>query len=303
MLASLHLRSAREARARGRPSRWPGGLARIRLALAVGGLAACSGASPPLRSPAPDDARGLLEATDFLGNRTEKLEASVEIFGIALGTLESRVCPEPSNGAATVQTRVEASPLLSAVRRSSGEARTELGAPLQEPRASDYRFVEGDLLRHYEVSYRAGAYQYVYDNGGETRLTGRIDVPGGAYPHDMHSAMALIRAWRPRLGEQGHFFAVLGRRLWRVDLEAQGPEVIRVAGTPRLTQRIRGRALRLWRESTDRRDRAFSVWVSDDAERVPLHVSAETALGDLTVSLTGYSSGLGACTPARLAKR
>jgi hypothetical protein len=35
--------------------------------------------------------------------------------------------------------------------------------------------------------------------------------------------------------------------------------------------------------------RTFTVWLTDDADRVPLRVLANTELGDITVDLTDYS--------------
>ena len=35
--------------------------------------------------------------------------------------------------------------------------------------------------------------------------------------------------------------------------------------------------------------RTFTVWLSDDADRVPLKVSAKTELGEITVDLTDYT--------------
>ena len=40
---------------------------------------------------------------------------------------------------------------------------------------------------------------------------------------------------------------------------------------------------------TDKPMRTFTVWLSDDADRVPLRVLASTELGDVTVDLTDYS--------------
>ena len=40
---------------------------------------------------------------------------------------------------------------------------------------------------------------------------------------------------------------------------------------------------------TPRPTRTFTVWLSDDADRVPLKVAAKTELGDVVMNLTEYS--------------
>ena len=37
--------------------------------------------------------------------------------------------------------------------------------------------------------------------------------------------------------------------------------------------------------------RTFSVWLSDDADRVPLRVVGHTELGDVTMELVEYTRG------------
>jgi hypothetical protein len=39
---------------------------------------------------------------------------------------------------------------------------------------------------------------------------------------------------------------------------------------------------------SDKPARTFTVWLSDDADRVPLKVSAKTELGDIVMVLTDY---------------
>lgn len=252
-------------------------------------------------SPSASEPSRLLQAAAPPTARSERLQASVQLFGIPLAELQSDICSRDS-GAASVHTRVVANSVFRALRSGSGEARTELLAGLHEPLVSDYRFVEGDVLRHYEVSHQPGRYQYVYDNGGRASRKGRIQVPEGAYPHDMHSAMALIRGWEPSLDERAHFFAVLGRRLWRVELHARGPEVLKLGGGARLSRRIEGRAVRLWKSQKVPRERVFTVWVSDDPARVPLHMTAETSIGDVRLSLEDHALNPAACAPDEAAR-
>jgi hypothetical protein len=225
-----------------------------------------------------------LPAGARLPARAELLQAEVELFGLPLGHLESKLCPGADT--TTIETHVEPAALVQALRRSGGDARTEFAALSPSPRVSDYQIQDGDLLRHYRVDHRDGAFDYLYDNGGEARRSGNGSVPEGAFPHDLQSALVLLRAWRPRLGEVGYFYVVLGRRLWRTEVTVAGPQVLKTETVPRLTQRLDGVSVRLWQPS-EVEPRRFSLWLSEDPERLPLRMVADASFGQVTLSLTG----------------
>lgn len=231
----------------------------------------------------------------------EVLRAEVEVFGLQIGTLQSSLCPPTAEALGTMETSVTSAPIVNVIRRTSGDAKTQFSALAPGPRASEYSFRDGDLLRHYRVEYGAGNYQYVYDNGGPQTLTGQNEVPEGASPHDLHSAMLLLRAWRPRLDEAAYFYVVLGRKLWRVDVRAAGPQVIKTQGAPRLTHRVDGVAVRL-QQSPEVAPRRFSVWLSEGSDRVPVRMVADASFGELTMTLTERDVGGNRCAPRDVAK-
>jgi hypothetical protein len=212
----------------------------------------------------------------------ELLQADIALLGLPIAHLESSVCP--GRDFTTIATRVEPAALINALHRSGGDARSELTglAALR----SDVHIQDGGLLRHYQTEHRAGSFDYQYDNGGEARRTGHGAVPEAAFPHDLQSALLLLRGWRPRLGETGFFYVVLGRRLWRTEVTYAGPQVLRTSGTPRLTHRLDGVSMRLWQPS-EIEPRRFSLWLSEDAERVPLRMVADASFGEVTLTLTG----------------
>jgi len=225
--------------------------------------------------------------------QAERLQADVVLFGLPLGHLESSLCP--GGDSTTIETHVEPAALVNALHRSGGDARTEL-APLSPfPRWSDYNIQDGDLLRHYRVDHREGGFDYLYDNGGEATRTGQGSVPEGAFPHDLQSALVLLRAWRPRLGEVGYFYVVLGRRLWRTEVTYAGPQVLKTESVPRLTQRLDGVSVRLWQPSGVE-PRRFSLWLTEDPERLPLRMVADASFGQVTLTLTGRKLGHLACS-------
>jgi hypothetical protein len=274
-----------------------------RAASAVRGLGLCAGmllasacGQSALSEPAdPGRPQGRLLPLPDEGKRQsgEVLHAQVELLGLRLGTLETASCPARGQLPATVETQITGASLVNLIRKVGGDAKTELSGS-RAPRWSEYNFREGDILRHYRVEYQPGRYDYLYDNGGEASRTGQGDVPEGASPHDLHSAVLLLRGWRPRLGERAHFYVVAGRRLWRVDVRSAGPQVIETQGSARLTYRIDGKGVRLWEEA-DTSPRQFSLWLSDDVDRVPVRMQADSKLGAITMTLTEREQSSASC--------
>jgi len=219
---------------------------------------------------------------DLAGLPSEAFEAKIELLGLSMGTLHSTRCT--SGDATTLQTRIQPAALVNMLHRTGGDARTELGALALAPSVSEFNVQDGDLLRHYEVEHRPGAYDYAYDNGGEARRTGQETVPEGAYPHDLQSALLLLRSWRPRLGETGYFYVVLGRRLWRVEATSAGPEMLQTESGPQLTHRLDGTSVRLWQPS-EVEPRRFSLWLSEDSNHVPLRMVADASFGEVSLRL------------------
>lgn len=110
--------------------------------------------------------------------------------------------------------------------------------------------------------------------------------------HDTHSAMAQIRGWKATPGTTRSVFVVGGRRLWRVDVKYLGNETIGTELGNRATVKFEGSSFRAksnFQVENDKPARTFIVWLSDDADRVPLKVVAHTEIGDLTVDLTEYN--------------
>jgi hypothetical protein len=119
----------------------------------------------------------------------------------------------------------------------------------------------------------------------------KIDF-GAMTVHDTHSAMAQLRGWHAAPGTIRTVFVVGGRRLWRVDVRYAGEDTIGTALGNRRTIHLEGASYRArpnFNLESDKPARTFSVWLSDDADRVPLKMSAHTELGEVTMELTEYT--------------
>lgn len=110
--------------------------------------------------------------------------------------------------------------------------------------------------------------------------------------HDTHSAMAQLRGWRAPRGTTRSVFVVGGRRLWRVDVTYVGEETIGTAIGNRRVVHYDGASYRATAKlgvEPGKPARTFSVWLSDDADRVPLKMAAKTELGEITMTLLEYN--------------
>ena len=91
---------------------------------------------------------------------------------------------------------------------------------------------------------------------------------------DLHTAITLLRAWRPTAAERREVDVEIGGGRFRVEVWL-GARV-----------KLRMPALRFDGIAADQFP--FSIWISDDADRVPLRARVETKFGEVAVELVGY---------------
>ena len=126
---------------------------------------------------------------------------------------------------------------------------------------------------------------------GKPKVVRQVFEFGTSTAHDAHSAMAAIRTWRPEAGATRTLWVMGGRRVWRSDVTFAGRESLGTGVGNVAALRLDGVGYRLKSDrsvDTTKVPRRFTVWMSDDADRVPLRVQAETELGDVTIDLLDY---------------
>lgn len=256
-------------------------------------LCACAAQIPSTALPPAKNMQQ--RSTGVIPVQFEQLTAQVDLLGILLGSIDSRICSDEGSGKVRLSTTMQSGPLVSLVKRIKSEAQTDLDATKLLPTESEYGFRDGKFLRHYKVRHLPGVFEHSYDNGGRRRRIGRQRVPEGAFPHDLHSAVVAIRNWRPRLGDKGTLYIVLGRRLWRVDLVARGAEVITIDKQPRVAFRVDGHAARLALPELPPIERDFGLWLSEGSERIPLRLVADSKLGEITILLRNRRTNADVC--------
>lgn len=108
---------------------------------------------------------------------------------------------------------------------------------------------------------------------------------------DLNAVMIALRQLEAPAGAQLELESFRSRFVWRTRLTVAGREALRteLGRVPALRIDGWGHGLRRDGELNDEPERRFSLWISDDADRVPLLLVGATDYGDLRMEITSYS--------------
>jgi hypothetical protein len=273
----------------------------VRLALLTLAAAGCAGAEATTLPPAPA-VRPVAAPVEVGLNPGETMAFEVRLAGIVAGEAEVAVGALGAfegHRAVVVKSRAATAGAVAMVRHVVDESTTVIDMDTGRPLALDSQVEQGDARITATARFTDTAADITYTRPNETEphrmridFSKGIAATPGATAHDPLSAMAQLRGWRAAPGSRRTVFVVGGRRLWRVDLACAGQDTIGSAIGNRRAIRFTGEAYRARRDfapETPKPSRTFTVWLSDDADRVPLKVVAKTELGDVVMTLTEYS--------------
>lgn len=225
----------------------------------------------------------------------EAMAFEVKIAGLTAGEAQLAVGAlgdYQGHRSVIVKSRAATAGAAAIVRHIVDEATTIIDMDTGRPLAIDTLVEQGDTKTTARGTFREHTAEITYVRDGVVRPhVQRIDL-GAHTVHDAHSAMADLRGWRAAPGAKRAVFVVGGRRLWRVDVTFVGEDTIGSALGNRRALRFTGDSYRIKRDlsvETAKPSRTFSVWLSDDADRVPLKVAARTELGEVVIELTEYN--------------
>jgi hypothetical protein len=278
-----------------------GGLATLAIATAL--TLSCGGriARVPAPEPASTDAASLAPLTPLddvkpLFVAGENITWEVTFRGIEGGRARMAVGnPTLVDGRHVLALRADAesSGLLAVVKTIHDDVAAwvdlDTGLPLRTEGSAN---TSGKEL-HSETIFDHAAHRAAIDfTVGSTRQkTGRRLPPGETY--DPLGIILILRGWDAPDGARTSFATMGGRTLWRTELTVDARET----RSTRLGQvacvRMTGVSKRLLATLTlDERKppRRFTVWLTDDARRVPVKIVAHTELGDLDVDATSYEA-------------
>ena len=119
---------------------------------------------------------------------------------------------------------------------------------------------------------------------------------GSAELWDMNSFFLVLRGWRGDIGSKIISDVVRSRFAWRTKIELVGKDTQVTALGKFPTLRFNGVARKLERDGKEVMgdDRHFSLWITDDADRVPVIIVAKTDYGEVRMEIVDYAPGTGA---------
>jgi hypothetical protein len=256
--------------------------------------AACAGADAMTLPPAPAG-RPSAPAGEVGLNPGETMAFEVRIAGILAGEAQlavGQLGAYEGHRSVVVKSRAATAGAAALVKHIVDEATTVIDMDTGRPLALETLVEQGDARTTVTAKFTGAAAEVTYTRS-EDKAPHTITVDFGKVTmHDAHSAMAQLRGWRAPPGTRRSVFVVGGRRLWRVDVTYVGEDTIGSALGNRRAVHFTGESYRTKRDlapESPKPSRTFSVWLSDDADRVPLKVTASTELGDIVMTLTEYS--------------
>lgn len=113
---------------------------------------------------------------------------------------------------------------------------------------------------------------------------------------DMNSFLLALRSCENQPGARFVVDVVRSRFAWRARVQQRGRELVDTPLGRFAAVRFDGVSEKLLRDGSvnSEEQRKFSIWISDDADRVPIALVARTYLGDVKMMVSDYTPGRGA---------
>lgn len=246
-------------------------------------------------SPTSKPAPGATQANEIGLNPGETMAFEVRIGGVLAGEAAfavGEIGEFEGKRAVVVKSRANTAGAAALIKRIVDEATTVIDMDTGRPLQLETLVEHGTRKTTAKATFNGSVAEVTYKRSDDPKPhTYKLNF-GTNVVHETHSAMAQVRGWRPSPGTAKSVFVVGGRRLWRVDVKYVGGETIGTILGNRRTVKYEGSSYRARADfsvESKTAARTFTVWLSDDGDRVPLKVVAYTEIGDITVDLTDYS--------------
>jgi len=153
----------------------------------------------------------------------------------------------------------------------------------------------GNSTEEVEVHYAPGQFD-VREQVDKRETVQTQTLPEGGIGHDLTSALMALRGWQASPGDRVTLDVLRETRIWQTHVQYGGEDSVKIAIGRFPAIRLDGVSRRLERSGAieeGKEPRHFSIWLSDDASRVPLLIAAKTDLGDVRMELVEYESPTG----------
>lgn len=225
----------------------------------------------------------------------ESMAFEVRLAGVLAGEAQlavGAVGEFEGHRAIVVRSRAATAGAAALFKKISDEATTTIDVDTGRPLALETVVEQGDKKITASAKFTGSIATVTYQKNDDKPAKAVALNFGAATVHDAHTAMAQLLGWKGKKGESKTVFVVGGRRLWRIDVTYAGEETIGSALGNHRAIIFEGKSYRAKNNlalESDKPTRTFKVWLSDDADRVPLKVTAATELGDIVMDLLEYN--------------
>ncbi len=234
----------------------------------------------------PPDDRRVLQAGERFGARAE-------VLGMNVGRLDVQVhapCDEAADSRWNVEAKMATAGVLALFNKTRGTASSTFEAEGIRLVHSHTHVEDGDDWRDYEIWSKPGRFKYRFERASGALKAGKKRYPKEETLYDTQTAVFALKGWRPEPKERGYFYVVLGRKLWRADVQYLGVEPLETERGVLSTVRFQGTAHRVdLDEGEEYTPRAFSVWMTNDDDRIPVRVAGDGSIGSVTFFLEKHS--------------
>ncbi|MGE3768142.1 MAG: DUF3108 domain-containing protein [Kofleriaceae bacterium] len=265
-------------------------------ALLLAVLVGCAGADAMTAQGPGQDAIAAVEAQTSLGvNPGETMAFEVHLAGMLAGEAQlavGEIGTVDGKEVILVKSRAATAGAAALVKKIVDEATTVIDVATGKPISLDAHLVNGEKRLTATATFEGSKANVTYQRANDPAPKKLVLNFGNVTVYDAHTAMAQLRGWKAHKGAQRTVYIIGGRRLWRVDVTHAGEETIGSALGNRRAIVFQGKSYRAkpnMQLETSKAARTFTVWLSDDADRVPLKVVAATELGDIVMDLTDYA--------------
>jgi hypothetical protein len=283
------------------------------LAAACGGSKPSSSTTPTVTSPSvPSDAQGWKDqaiearpqAQPPFVTPGERMTFNASIHGIDIATFGIAVgelTEVSGKQAVVVQAGVQSSKMLSILKKIDDTFTTWIDAKTGRPllfKGHELGGMDDPVIEDTDVDFSTAGTGSVKVALTRADTGSVVEVQENTKDDllDFQSFFLELRSWDAPVGAQLTADVLRSRYMWRTQLTVGGYEnvVTQLGSLPAV--RYDGVSRRLSRKGEidmSQGDRHYSIWVSDDADRVPLLMVAKTDYGDVKMEIIDYAAGSG----------
>lgn len=263
-------------------------------------VSACGSTAKPLDPPGGGSGTGTgvgdtaPAAPTVIANPGEQMIYRISLHGIDVAEFTVSI------GAATtldgkpvipVQTHAVSSLLLTLFHKVDDTLATWIDPTTGKPvafRAKEMASAKSDAVEETDVTFAPGKFQVKVLRDGQPIDEEQL-VKHEIY--DVPSMLVFVRGWDDAAGTKTTVDVMRSRTAWRVDFTIGDHEGVTTALGDLQAVRYDGEGVRILRSGEidpDSDRRRFSMWISDDADRVPVRLVAHTDYGDIRMDLVDY---------------